>query len=269
MRNSSWSIFATLLVLVGATWAWADEQKSPPAKPEQSNEEEGVEARMTRRGEAFKAAMEAKDFDKALAILDEIVKDKETPEDVRAKMPLARFQVRIQKFQAAMAKKDVDKALAVLDEALQDTKLPKDLRVSAIFTQFQMLMEKKGDGAKACPLAKQLSEMCKDKPEVLNGLAWIILDTPNVKNRDLDLALTIAKQAAELSKYGDPAILDTLARAYFENNDLDKAIEFQTKAVEKLKDNSARPADEQLPADTLAKMKKTLEKYQAKKNAKK
>jgi uncharacterized protein (UPF0147 family) len=265
MRNTTWSILATLAVLAGAAWARADEPKSPPAKPDQSKEEDG-EARQQRRGEAFQAAIKAKDFNKALAILDEIAKDKETPEEVRDKMPLARFQVRMQKFQAAAAQKDFDKALAVLDEVLQDKQLPKDARFAAIFTQFQILMEKKGDGAKACPLAKQLSEMCKDKPEVLNGLAWIILDTPNVKHRDLDLALTVAKQAAEASKYDAPAVLDTLARAYFEKNDLDKAIEFQTKAVEKMKDAKG---DESLPDDVQAKMKETLEKYKAKKSAKK
>ena len=174
-----------------------------------------------------------------------------------------RQQRRKEAFDAAATSQDFDKALSVLDEMLADKEISDEDRYLATFAEFQILIEKKGDGAKACPLAKKLAEMKKNDSEILNALAWTILDTAKVKNRDLDLALSIAKQAGEVSKYSDPAILDTLARAYFEKNDLDKAIEFQTKAVEKAKGNDS------LPNDMKAEMKDTLEKYKAKKKAQK
>jgi tetratricopeptide (TPR) repeat protein len=172
-----------------------------------------------------------------------------------------RQQRRKDAFDVAATNKDFDKALSILDEMLADKEINDEDRYLATFAEFQILIEKKGDGAKACPLAKNLAEMKKNDSEILNALAWTILDTPKVKNRDFDVALSIAKQAAEVNKYVDPAILDTLARAYFEKNDLDKAIEFQTKAVEKTK------AYDALPAEMKAEMKDTLEKYKAKKQA--
>jgi pentatricopeptide repeat protein len=212
MRKTMWSILAVLAVLSCASWARAEDPKPDKPKAERPKKET-VDDRQQRRKADFDAAATSQDFDKALSILDEMLADKEIP--------------------------DEDRFLAT-------------------FASFQILLDKKGDGAKACPLAKKLAEMKKDNAEVLNALAWTILDTANVKNRDLNLALDIAKQAAELSKYADAAILDTLARAYFEKNDLDKAIEFQTKAVEKGQGD-----------DVKSQMKDTLEKYKAKKKEKK
>jgi tetratricopeptide (TPR) repeat protein len=185
------------------------------------------------------------------------------PEQPKKESVDDRQQRRKEAFEAAIGKEDFDKALSVLDEMLADKEISKEDRAGGTFAEFRILIEKKGDGAKACPLAKKVAEMMKDNAEVLNALAWTILDTPKAKHRDFDLALTIAKQAAEVSKYGDPAILDTLARAYFEKNDLDKAIEFETKAVEKAKGSSS------VTDDVRTEMKDTLEKYKAKKKAKK
>ena len=53
--------------------------------------------------------------------------------------------------------------------------------------------------------------------------------------------------------------MDTLARAYFEKGDLDKAIEFQTKAVEKCQNNDT------ISDEIKEQVKETLEKYQNKK----
>ena len=216
MRKTMWSVLAVLAVLSCTSWTRAEEPK--PAQPKaQHPKKENVDDRQQRRKEAYEAARENQDFDKALSILDEMLADKE-----------------------------------ISDED----------RLLATFADFQLLIEKKGDGAKACRLATKLAQMKKDNAEVLNALAWTILDTPKVKNRDLDVALSIAKQAAEVSKYADPSILDTLARAYYEKNDLAKAIEFQTKAVEKAKGN------ESLPDDVKAQMKDALEKYKAAKSKK-
>jgi hypothetical protein len=66
----------------------------------------------------------------------------------------------------------------------------------------------------------------------LNGFAWGLVD-PEVERseRYLDLALLAAQKADEFSGGEDPAILDTLARAYAWNGDLEQALEIQRRAV--------------------------------------
>ena len=60
-----------------------------------------------------------------------------------------------------------------------------------------------------------------------------------------------------MSKGEEGAILDTLARVYADKGDIDKAIEFQTKAVAKA------------PDDLKDQLTEVLEKYKAKKAEKK
>jgi len=185
----------------------------------------------------------------------------EDPQDEPAKKETVeeRQQQRKESLEAAMTGKDFDKALSLLDEMINDKEVSDDEKFMAGFTQFMIQAKEKKDGAKACPLAKKLSETKKDEPQILNELSWTILDTADLKDRDLDVALAIALQAAEASKYESSAILDTLARAYFEKDDVDKAVEFQTKAVEKSLN------DEEINDEIKAQIKETLEKYKAKK----
>jgi len=67
---------------------------------------------------------------------------------------------------------------------------------------------------------------------VLNNLAWVLATSPDEKLRDGKRALELAKQACELTDYKEAHILSTLAAAYAECGDMDKAIEWSRKAVE-------------------------------------
>ena len=58
------------------------------------------------------------------------------------------------------------------------------------------------------------------------------IDNNRVAKRDLGFAKKVASRACELTKYKNPAILDTLARVYFEKGDIESAIKYQTMAVE-------------------------------------
>ena len=77
----------------------------------------------------------------------------------------------------------------------------------------------------------------------LNGLAWAIVDPaakikPNAKL--LELAVESAKKADELAKEKDPAIADTLAKAYFDSGNVAKAVETQERAVRLAKGTPVR-----------------------------
>ena len=113
---------------------------------------------------------------------------------------------------------------------------------------------KDGNWAKAHAAAATITERCWDDPSMLNMVAWEIVDNESNENPDLDLALKAARRANELTEGNDPAVLDTVARVYYEKGDLDKAIEYQTKAVKLAGDD---PMGEEIKA--------TLEKYKAEK----
>lgn len=77
-----------------------------------------------------------------------------------------------------------------------------------------------------------------DNANALNSIAWTIVDTKDVKNRDYKAALKAAKRANELTESKSGAIIDTLARVYYETGDLKTAIKWQRKAVEIVPDNT-------------------------------
>ena len=85
--------------------------------------------------------------------------------------------------------------------------------------------------ARAYGYGRELMEQNWDKAQVLNGLAWITVDDKEVKSRDLQFAMKAAKRGCELTDYEDAAILDTLARVYYEKGELKQAIRWQLDAV--------------------------------------
>jgi hypothetical protein len=70
-----------------------------------------------------------------------------------------------------------------------------------------------------------------DKMHVLNTLAWILATSLEDGIRDGSRAVELARRACELSKWQDPRMLGTLAAAYAETGQFDKAIEYQNKAI--------------------------------------
>jgi len=66
----------------------------------------------------------------------------------------------------------------------------------------------------------------------LNNLAWLLATSPEDKLRNGKRAVELALQASESSQYKKPHILSTLAAAYAENGDYEKAVEWASKAVQ-------------------------------------
>jgi thiol-disulfide isomerase/thioredoxin len=118
-----------------------------------------------------------------------------------------------------------EEALALLDEMTAGTE------PSPAMTQMRwMILKRAGRTDEAAKVQGQLVEQVWDSPDMLNQIAWsIAIDTS--EQRDLNLAVKAAQRASELREHKDAAILDTLARAHYEQGNLDKAIEWQRKAV--------------------------------------
>ncbi len=65
-----------------------------------------------------------------------------------------------------------------------------------------------------------------------NNLSWVLATSPVDSVRDGKRALELGEKAARLSDYKAPHILSTLAAAYAESGDFEKAVEWSSKAVE-------------------------------------
>ena len=120
--------------------------------------------------------------------------------------------------------------LAAIDKLVKNHP---DLAADLMAEKFGILAETK-DYPAAIALGKQLVESQKGNADLLNAIAWMMVDPENpIDKPDLDLALKAALRANEASKGEAAEILDTLARVYFARGDVDNAIKIETKAVRK------------------------------------
>jgi len=142
----------------------------------------------------------------------------------------AKTRPHLEAFEAAAADGDFEKAVAALDKAIAVD--PAGLSELSM-AKFQILAVNLKQLDKAYGYAKEVIDGTgKDNAQLLNGIAWTILDEEGITRRDLPLAKRAAERANELTKGKDPAILDTYARALFDTGEKDRAIQLQTKAVE-------------------------------------
>ena len=103
---------------------------------------------------------------------------------------------------------------------------------------------------------KNIPEDEDDLSGVLNNLSWVLSTSPEDSVRNGDRALETGLKACELTEYKKSHILSTLAAAYAELGQFDKAVEWSSKAVE-------LGAKEE--AEQLDQLKEELKSYQDKK----
>lgn len=106
-----------------------------------------------------------------------------------------------------------------------------------------------------------------ERSGILNNLSWTLSTSLTDAVRDGKRALELGLEACELTEYKKPHILSTLAAAYAEVGDFDKAIEWSEKAVQ-LGRETKEPQLEQLEAELESYRKKEpwREKTEAKQN---
>jgi thiol-disulfide isomerase/thioredoxin len=155
-----------------------------------------------------------------------------------------------EKLHSAIEEKRVADALGTLDEMI---KLEPAAASKAGVTKFLLLL-RMDEYEKAYGMNDELYKQYNNDSESLNEISWSIMDNEDLAKRDFEMAMKFALRANEVAKGEDPAILDTLARAYFDTGKISKAIEFQTKAVEKAGDDKKLKKELQM----------TLKKYRAK-----
>jgi thiol-disulfide isomerase/thioredoxin len=141
------------------------------------------------------------------------------------------------KFNAALRSGDPRKLVAAVEEIVAEEPAEETIAYPFKLTALIKLDEQ----GKALDYSKRLSNTELGKTaQGLNELAWTIID-PDAGTKPgpelLKFALAIARRADELAAEKDAGIADTLAKAYFDNRDIAKAVETQERGIRLIKES--------------------------------
>jgi len=87
---------------------------------------------------------------------------------------------------------------------------------------------------------------CADNPMGLNLVAWVLATSKQDELRDGPLALQLAKQICQATQFSHPPFLETLAAAHAEVENWDKAVKWQSEALQRYPRSQAAEAQRRL-----------------------
>lgn len=211
---------------------------------------------------------ENEEYDKALKDINAILQQQ--PALVRAHQMKAQLLDKLGR---------TDEAVAMLEKliAIDPNLTELQLQLAAIYTDKQMAPEaievltKILDADAGSDLARRLRgdmylyagehekaiadfelalEQNPNDPGVLNNFAWTLATSPYSTVRDGKRAVELATKAAEVTEYGAPHILSTLAASYAESGDFEQAVKRSEEAIAKATEMKTLDAyDGQLEAE--------------------
>ena len=175
--------------------------------------------------------------DQAIEMIDKLLNDEElaSQKEVLTSLRLQIiFDSSVREVEALVNKNQPEKAIQRLEELIQDEKYSQ-VKDAFVAMRVQILIKSNLEGADIA--FGEFAEANKENGQILNDLAWEIYQKFEA-DHDVDMKLLRqAKKAAEYAVQVSPesgAVLDTLAHLiYVVDGDLDRAIEIQTKAVDR------------------------------------
>ncbi len=122
---------------------------------------------------------------------------------------------------------ELEEALAEFHEAsrLEPTSV-------VLWIQLAQVYERMGREEDALHSLEKGLEVDPGNAGVLNQMGWLCATAQNPTVRDPAKAISYAKRAVEASNASDPNLLDTLAEAYYANQEFDEAIKTTERALE-------------------------------------
>ena len=125
-----------------------------------------------------------------------------------------------------IARGELDNAIADLDTHVQLN--PEDANAFAMRAHCHT---EEGHYKEAAEDLSKVILLAPDNPRACNNLAWLRAACPDDAVRDGKAALELATKACDLTEWAQWQYVDTLAGAYAEANNFEKALEYQKKAI--------------------------------------
>ncbi len=156
------------------------------------------------------------EFNKAIADYSEAIRF--NPRSTSTFINRGRAYENIKKFDKAMA--DYNRVLQIAPKDSDDY----EARGNAYFA--------KDDYKAAVSSFRKALQLSPNNDSALAGLAWLMAICPEAPLRNGKEAIRMGTRACELSKWKEPFHIETLAAAYAESGDFDKAVKFQSQVID-------------------------------------
>ena len=111
-----------------------------------------------------------------------------------------------------------------------------------LYRNLAMIHHQLGEHRKAVAAYETALSIQPDSPAALNNLAWILLTAPEKDLRDPQRALSLARRAVSLQR--NAPFLDTLAEAYHQTGDRDRAVRAIEEALDLARDRRSYYEDQ-------------------------
>jgi hypothetical protein len=127
----------------------------------------------------------------------------------------------------ALAGNDYASAASLLQQEEEQRYAPAQARLASLYAQGKGVPR---DYLKALNLYHKAMDQGL-QPTVLNDFAWFLATCPDASQRDGHQAVDYAIKACDLTKWKASSLIDTLAAAFAETGQFDKAVEYEKQAI--------------------------------------